>query len=158
MPHAPAICPKCGTIFASLINIKAANTTLTNIGVMCPKCGSEAQIPSGVYSALNATTLALTSGRISPEQLRKLIEIFESARSTQAAPEDVAKEIESNVPELATLSDVWPRTRPQLYAFVSVLIAALTFILETCESAGDGPGISESEVQQIVDDAIDSLF
>lgn len=158
MPRAPAICPKCNMIFASPININASNATLTGCSVTCPKCGSMANIPPGVYSALNATTLALTWGRVSPEELDQLITIFKAARSSRAAPEEVAKEIESKVPELASLADVLPTTRIQLYAFLGIIIMAMSLILATCQSMRGASGLSQAEVQQIVDDAIDSLF
>lgn len=158
MPRAPAICPKCDTVFASPININAPNATLTGISVTCPTCGSKACIPPGVYSALNATTLALTWGRISPEKLSQLITIFETARSSRAAPEEVVEDIKSNVPEAASLADALPKTRMELYVFLAVIIAALSLILTTCQSMGGASGLSETEVQQIVDEAINSLF
>lgn len=158
MPRAPAICPQCDTVFASPINIDSPNAMLTGISVTCPKCRSEAYVPSGVYSALNSTTLALTSGRISLEKLSQLITIFKTARSSRAAPEDVAKEIESNVPEVASLAEALPKTRMELYVFLGVIIAVISVILATCQSMRGASGLSETEVQQIVDEAIDSLF
>lgn len=158
MPRAPAICPQCGTIFASPISINAQNATLTGITVTCPRCRAEAHIPSGVYSALNSTTLALTSERVSPEKLQQIISILESAQSKEATADEIARDIMATAPELSSVADVLPKKRNELYAFIAVLTAVISVILNQCQTNNAVSGVSEAEVQQIVDEAIESLF
>lgn len=124
----------------------------------CPRCHTQAHIPLGVYSALNSTTLLFTSKRVSPEKLQQIIAIFKSAKDKGASSDEVARDIRATAPELSSLADVLPKTRPQLYAFIALITLVIQFILSLCQAGNTPQDLSESDVQQIVDEAIERLY
>jgi len=159
MPRVPAICNTCGTIFPSGFSVGARNVSLEDcITASCPHCGGVGQVPSGVYSALTSTALAVTAGNISESQLQRFLSILKDARKCDASPDDVAKSIRSDVPELRTISDVLPKTRSEMYAFITMLIVLLSTLLNALKPSDKSPSISEDRVQQIVDESIEKLY
>ena len=162
MPRAPAVCKTCGTIFASPFEIAAGVRNVQFVGPgeisPCPKCGGSGTIPNGVYSALNETSLAFTTGKVSAEDLERFLGLLKSARERDAAPEQVADSIKAEVPELSKVADALPKTRSELYAFLAVLIALVSVLLNTCQSDKSRSKLSETEVKNVVETTINIVY
>lgn len=152
MPHPPAICEKCGAIFAAPIELgNSHHISFSNFGTECPYCKSVAFIPNGVYSVINSTVVAYRRGEVSEEHLRRLSEIVEDARKRDAEPEEVAKTIRSEVPELGKVADDMPKKGgiKGTLAYISLFISVLNFVLGR---TGSSP-VSEERLQQIIDES-----
>jgi len=125
MPCVPAVCSQCGAVFASPFDVRGENATFVGCRSTCPRCGGDAYIPDGIYSALTETLLAFTSGLVPRDGVERLREILVSARQSQRESGEVGKEIATEIPELSSVADVLPRTRNELHAFVAVIVALL---------------------------------
>ena len=163
MPIAPAVCDKCNTVFASGFNIAAENISLYGLTAgPCPSCGGLGSIPDGVYSALSETILAFKAGRINQATLQILADLLESARTTGDEPQEVAERIKSNVPELASVADALPKTRNELYAFLAVLVALLSVLINMSRSESRSHphhiDIEHMEIEQSIDLTINNLY
>lgn len=163
MPLAPAVCNKCHAIFASGFNIAGKNATLSGCTAgPCPACGGLGTIPDGVYSALSDTILAYKAGHINEAALRRLATLLESARTTEDEPQKVAERIKSDIPELASVASALPNTRNELYAFLAVLIALLTVLIDTCGPEAPPRGhdirIEKMDVEQAIDITIKNMY
>ena len=157
MPRVPAVCEKCGAIFPSPVEVRARNASFQGIFVSC-SCGGVAHIPNGIYSAINATALAFSTGSVSEAQVNRLVAILEDARKGTLEPDQAADKIRSDVPELQTLADVLPKTRKELYTFLAVLIGILTLLFNALKPSQKASGVSEERVQQIVHESMEELY
>src|SRR5687768_4280941 len=102
MAGPPCICRNCGLVFATgMISLDpgVSGVTIENCSVSCPRCGGDAEIGDGTYSAVG-DVLKLDSG---PPSTRKMIEelglIAERARHEKLTAEEVLAEIADVSPE-----------------------------------------------------------
>jgi hypothetical protein len=154
MPRIPAICNTCGTIFESFVDVKSINNTFTNCSSgPCPKCGGMGDIPNGVYSAVSETILEFTSGDISKLQLKKFLSILESAKDEKTETNELAKSIRTQTPELKKISDILPKTRQELYLFLTLIITIIYLFL-------DQPSITNNDVdvEKIINQSIEIFY
>jgi len=124
----------------------------------CPYCGSMGKIPDGIYSALTNTAHLLASGNILPPHLRQLISILNSSVDIKADSESVSNQIKENLPELSSVTDFFPKTRTELYAFIAILIALTTLILNTCKSETSSPSVTNTNINLFVNQAIELSY
>jgi hypothetical protein len=81
----------------------------------------------GVLSILNAPERSIT-------ELARLFQIMAAARAANAGPEQVAEQIEKEVPGLSGLTKCFPTGREQWYSFLSLIVAVLAFGLQINQS------------------------
>lgn len=137
----PAVCDNCGAIFASGIEaINSTNITFSNCGAgPCPACGGMGHIPDGVYNFVGNTIELLSGPARTASELQRLADILRKARKRKASLEEVAREIEGEVPELSTLiKDILPKNRSELYAFLALILSAISLILSQLASKEPG--------------------
>ena len=159
MPKIPAICRNCGAIFSSGINMAGGNVnlTITNCGSVCPHCKGPADIPDGTYSALSDTILAFTKGTVTKEHLETLVKILKGAKESQLGPQEVADEIQREVPQVSSISRFFPKTRPELYSFLTMLAAFVMAFSSIMGLAKPTPTITEDRVKQLVEKTISEV-
>lgn len=154
MPEVPAICDACGLVFGSgMVFENARNITLSGNRAQCPRCGAWGRIPDGVYNAFDRTLELVTGPARTVADLKALQSALLSMRARQAKTEDIAAEIKRVAPELET--SLLPQTRSELYAFLALIIAALTLILGQCEG---GQSIQDVDVTQIYNTTIEHVL
>jgi hypothetical protein len=120
----------------------------------CPYCGSMGKIPDGIYSALTNTAQLLASGNILPPNIRQLISLLKSSVDKKDDSESISKQIKENLPELSSVTNFLPKTRNELYAFITVLIALATLILNTCKSETSRLTVTNINLNLLVNQAI----
>lgn len=157
MPTAPlpVYCERCNVILPIPMYVSisgGASVTIQGCTSHCPRCGGVAAILQGVYTALSDTAVAITSGKVSPGDVRRLVAILESAPAREASSDQVAQQVKTEVPELSSIADVLPRTRNELYAFLVVLIGGLSLLSPKCDSLRQvsGPTVPSTSIEQVV--------
>ena len=159
MPHIPAFCDSCGTVFPSGIVVQnVAKLTLAgNRAGPCPVCRSMGVIPDGVFTVVDGVIRVLSAPTITIERLRHLAHVLEGIRQSRSEPSEVVKLVRNEAPELQSVTDALPRTRNELYAFLGVIIVAITAVIAAIALFGDS-GPSDVDVQRMVEDAIQNTF
>ncbi|WP_429099127.1 SEC-C metal-binding domain-containing protein [Aeromonas rivipollensis] len=131
MPNIPAICDDCGTMFPSGIFMEnCTNIRLSgNKSGPCPSCGGWGSIPDGVFNVLGSVIEIIDAPRKTLEQLGRYVRVINKARDNKLTREEFKEQIEKDVPELACISDILPKTRNELYAFLGLLLTALAIMI-----------------------------
>jgi hypothetical protein len=159
MLHIPAFCDNCGTVFTSGIVIdNCAHITLSgNKSGPCPLCGSMGTIPDGVFSVAGNVIKLLAGPQKTINQLKKLAEILVEARRSTEEPSKVAEKIKREAPELSSIIDTLPKTRTELYSFLTVIFTAITTIIAVATLYKDHAP-SEQDVEKMIGQAIERSF
>ena len=147
MPRVPAVCDSCGAFFPSPIEVtNSTDITFGGIGVgPCPRCGGTGHVPDGTYNFVGDTIELLSGPQRSRSELERLAAILRDAQKRGASVEQVRDEVRREVPELTSLADALPRTRNELYAFITLILAILALLLSEARRTGD----TKIEVTQI---------
>lgn len=156
MPMIPAFCDSCGTAFPSGISVdNVTNLTMSgNKFGPCPKCGGMGSTPDGTFNVLGSAIEIIRAPHHSVEKLKKLSEILKVARKEAADSDQVAENIKNDVPELASLLDIVPKTRAELYSFLTLLILALSLIINS-RCSTDKPDIN---IQNIMTQSVEQVL
>lgn len=91
-------------------------------------------IPDGVYNFIGNTIEFLSGPKRSINELEQLAALLQRARTSNVSTDALAREIDESVPELASIKDWLPKTRTELYAFIALLLSALTLIISQIQS------------------------
>ena len=159
MAKIPAVCNNCGKLFPSGFNFSGRDNIFVNCTAgPCPYCGSNGKIPNGIYSALSDTALAFVSGKIKATQLKHFIEIIKLAKKQDIDSATLSEEIKNQIPELSSVANILPKTRTELYAFLLVLIAFLTLLLNSIKPKKLSEPILEQEINVIIENTINNYY
>ena len=86
-------------------------------------------VPDGVFNVVGNTIEILSAPSRTIQELTRLVEILRAARASSAKPEDVARDIDRDIPALAPLMQLLPVNRSEWYAFLAVLLAVVQVYL-----------------------------
>lgn len=144
----PAVCDTCGTIFPSGFEAtNSTNITFSGCGSgPCPSCGGNGHIPDGVYNFIGNTIELLSGPSRTISELERLAVALRKLRGEGASIQQVAQKISEEVPALNSLSDVLPKTRGELYAFIAIILTIITIILGQLKSGNQ----QNIEINQII--------
>jgi len=159
LPRVPAFCDNCGSVFPSGFSV-SGGATLTTVGGKsgpCPSCGSMGTVPDGVFRAAGNVIRLLTGPQKTIEQLQRLASVINEARNTVSEPNKAVEKIKQEAPELSSIVDILPRTRNELYGFLTVILIAVGTVIAGAALYKDRPP-SEAEVQNMVDRTIEQAF
>lgn len=152
MPDVPAFCDTCGTAFRSGLSAGKASISISNVAAgPCPKCGGMGHVPDGLYKIAGNTIEVLANSHRSASDLGRIAQVLNNAKQRSATPQEIASTLKKELPELSTLADAVPRTRAELYAFVSIILAIITLLI-TNLSKNESPRI---EVQQVINNVVE---
>jgi len=129
--RAPAVCDTCGSIFPSdfeIIDSLHISFSGCTSGP-CPKCGGVGHIPDGVYNFIGDTIELLSGPSRTVSELNRLAKILSQARNERISLEQISNRIQEEVPELLSLKDFFPKSRSELYAFLTIIITIIGLIL-----------------------------
>lgn len=91
-------------------------------------------IPDGVYNFIGNTIEFLSGPKRSINELKQLAALLQRAKTRNVSSDSLAREIDESIPELASIKDWLPRTRTELYAFIALLLSALTLMISQIQS------------------------
>ena len=159
MPHIPAFCDNCGAVFSSGIVIEnSVNLTLSgNKSGPCPACGGMGTIPDGVFTVTSNIIKLLTGPQRTTEQLQHLARVIVDARKNVKEPNTTASKIKLEAPELSSIVDVLPKTRPELYSFLTVILMAIGVVIAVYGSYKDREPTVD-EIQKMIDQSIEQAI
>lgn len=86
-------------------------------------------MPDGVFNVVGSTIEILSAPSRTIHELTRLVKILRAAKLASASPEDVARDIEKDVPALAPLMQLLPANRSEWFAFLAVLLAVVQVYL-----------------------------
>lgn len=148
MPAIPAFCDTCGTAFPSGIFVEnCLNISLSgNKSGPCPKCGGIGHIPDGVFNVVGSTIEILSAPDRTIQELTRLVEILQAAKTLNARPEEVAREIKRDIPALALLLLLRPSSKADWYAFLGILLAIVQVYLTVNPTGTSTPAVTINQV------------
>ncbi|WP_243186687.1 SEC-C metal-binding domain-containing protein [Clostridium intestinale] len=129
MPNMPAFCDKCGAIFPSGFYIKDSQGTFEGCTSMCPRCGSMAKVPDGMYNVIGETIEILKAPDVTIEKLKALNELLYNLKSDKIKTDTFEDKVNTELPELSSLVSILPKNRTDLYAFLGLIIAFIQMII-----------------------------
>lgn len=131
MANVPAVCDFCGGVFPSgIVAEDALNISFLNVGAgPCPSCGSPSHIPDGIYNFIGNSIELLTRPGRSLAELEHLSTLLRIAQQADTPVDQVREQLTREAPELKSLSDALPKSRSDLYAFISILVAILSLVI-----------------------------
>ncbi len=144
-----AVCNACGSMLAAPFKFGDGVSARINIigasKIGCP-CGGYGVIPDGTYNRTpDGIFEVIASSQRSAAELRRIAKLLESARKGQAGIDEVTKIIETELPELSQKIDYRPKNAAELAAYITVILAAITLILnETRRTPEPQPVINQT--------------
>jgi hypothetical protein len=117
----------------------------------CPRCGGMGHFPDGIYDFVDNAITLLQGPERSASELERIAAILREARQKGTSSEELKRQIRDEIPELKSLGDLLPKTRPELYAFIALLIAILTLLL----SDKNKSNASKLEANQVITNVIE---
>jgi hypothetical protein len=151
----PAICDRCGAVFPS--GFAGSGTFIGNKSGPCPACGGMGSVLDGTYQTVGNVIKLLAGPQKTVNQLRNLVAVITEARKVAKVPNEAVKKIKNEAPELSSIADSLPKTRYELYAFLTLIIMAInTIIAAAALFMGKGP--TEEEVQGLIEKSIERAF
>lgn len=148
----PAFCDNCGTVFASgFVFENCANISLSvNKAGPCPSCVAMGSIPDGIFN-ITGNAIKLISGTLKTvEQLKTLSAILTNAQKHNQTRDEVNKQIQKETPELNSFAAILPKTRIELYAFITIILMAIGLMI----TSTNNESLSESDVDKMIEGAI----
>jgi uncharacterized protein YecA (UPF0149 family) len=102
-------------------------------------------VPDGVFNFVGNTIEILSAPQRTIEELSRLAKILRDAREKKQSPEDVARTIRKELPELSSLADLLPQTRTELYAFLALIVAVLALLTQGGGGTGKATNITVNQ-------------
>lgn len=130
MINMPAFCNNCGFVFNSgFVFENCSNVSLTGIKISCPNCQNSASIPDGFYNFIGNTIELLNGPELTLKRLRELKVIITNLKNNEVSIDQIKSAIKKESPELNSLIGFLPKTRNELYAFIAILLTAISLII-----------------------------
>lgn len=109
-----------------------------------------------VYNLVGNVIEFLSGPKRTVDELKKFSELLRSAKEEKYTPEKLNEEIEKELPEfLSLLKDILPKSRTELYAFIGLILTAITILISSANLAANKT-ISKTEIQQITQTVINN--
>jgi len=133
MPMMPAFCTNCGAAFSSGIFIENCRNVAMhgNMSGPCPRCGGMGAVPNGVFNVIDGVIDIINGNRSSTALLNHVTNLLNKAITEHKSADEISENIRAETPELSSIADVLPKTRNELYAFIALLLALITFVLNS---------------------------
>lgn len=138
----PAVCDNCTTIFPSGLEIQQGRAFfIDNKSGPCPYCGGWGHIPDGEFEFFDNIIQVLNAPNRTLSELRSLAKLLEQIKRTPGLkPEEAAKEIEKEIPELQNFISQFQNIDYKFW--ISILLSTIYFLI---------PYLSNDEIKQEVE-------
>jgi len=156
----PAICDNCSTIFNSGI-VVANSYDISFSGCIagpCPKCGSNGHVPDGLYNIVNETIEILRAPDISVREMLKFAQKLKTGLESNFDHHTIIEEIENEHREFERLSDILPKNRNELYAFITIIIMVIQLLISTHSSQNDTTNINYNITNNYTETIINNIY
>lgn len=157
MPMIPAFCDSCGTPFPSGVFAEnCLHMTMTGgRSGPCPKCGGMGSVPDGVFNIVGSAIEIINAPMRTVEQLKRYAQILDEAKEQELSRERITKKINEEVPEFSRINQYIPETKPELYAFLALIISFLTYVTPLLIS---DDGMPKHEVESLINNSVQQML
>lgn len=134
MPMMQAFCDTCGTMFSSGIFVE--NSTISLFGNKagpCPKCGGMGHIPDGIFKFIGNTIEILSAPQRTLQELIRFADVINEAQKKKYSSEEVIEKVKQDTPEFSSITDLLPKNRGELYAFLALLLTMIQILMQSPE-------------------------
>lgn len=145
----PIFCNSCGAIFPSGIAAEKLTDKIDDLSGSCPVCGELSQVPSHLYNFIGHTIELLTGTDKSIDELNKLSVILHNYKDKESGIMELRQQIEQEVPGLASIADLLPQTRQNIYQFMQIILFVITIIITLTLEGQEKPITAEIIVAQL---------
>ncbi len=114
-------------------------------------------VPDGTYQTVGNVIRLLTGPQKTVNQLRSLVAVITEAQKAVKEPSEAVKKIKNEAPELSSIVDSLPKTRNELYAFLTLIIVTIATIIAAAAFFKE-KGPTEEEVQGLIEKSIERAF
>jgi hypothetical protein len=143
----PAICDNCGAVFPS--GFAVSGTVIRCKSGPCPACGSTGSVPDGTYQIAGNVIRLLAGPQKTINQLHSLVAVVTEARKIVKEPNSALEKIKREAPELSSIADALPKTRNELYGFLTLILMIIGTIIAAGALFKDQDP-SDDEVQSLI--------
>jgi SEC-C motif len=162
MPDVYAVCDTCGTFFPAYVvefgdapEIELTDATVTvgpdlHVPGNCPECGGTGHMLAGVFNVVGDTLELLQGPESTVSELQRLAQVLRDARERNASVEEVKETIREETSQLATLADLLPTTRGELYAFIALLLTLIQMLVHTASVKGTNIQDVNVDINQLI--------
>ena len=153
MPSVPAFCDTCSTVFSSGIFVEnSTNISFTgNRSGPCPKCGGMGHVPDGIFNFIGNTIEILSAPERTISELTRLAQILCEAKANSKTKDQVASQIEKELPAFSKLAKLLPENRAELYGFFGVVLAAAQLFTQPSQPSQLPTTVNVTQViQQVI--------
>ena len=136
------LCTSCKKLFFVDMPMFKGNGTVefTGSNTNCPKCRKQAWIVDGEY-VLKGDVLKRVDPinlkdlfKLGIEEIVELKRVFEEIKNSDISKEEIKERIKEEVPSASFLLKYLPKTSEALAAWVTAIVALLTFIFIYCKN------------------------
>lgn len=114
-------------------------------------------IPDGTYEITGSVIRLLAGSHRTRAQLQSIAIAIDAARKSLEQPAKAIAQVKQAAPELSSIADVLPQTRNELYAFLSLILAALGVLIAAASLFKDDKP-SEEKIQKMVNESIEKAY
>jgi preprotein translocase subunit SecA len=105
-------------------------------------------VPDGVFRITGRLIEILSAPTTSVAELTRLSEILTRAQARSTSSEEMAAQVAREAPSFGPLFELLPRTRSELYSFISMILAAVALVLSAGKRQASRPEIT---IQQVIE-------
>lgn len=153
MTVVPVYCHNCDTVFGADIAKGAIlkNTFIGNNPIPCPLCGNIGYTIEGLYSSIGKSLEIIVSSFNSKNSLLAFAEKLLQLKKNKIEP----TEFKNEVPELSSVKESLPKTRSELYAFIAILLTAISIFISTyTQFKSTDTSLSKESIENIVKESV----
>jgi uncharacterized protein YecA (UPF0149 family) len=149
MINLPIFCNSCGTIFPSGNVVENLTDKIDDINGSCPLCGEFGHVPSDIYNFIGRTIELLTGSNKTIDELNKLSVILRNYQDKESGISEIRQQLKQEIPELASIADLLPETRQNIYQLIQIILFVITIIITLTLEGQQGPITAETIVAQL---------
>lgn len=152
MLHVPAICENCEIIFPSGIVGENSTVVINNVrSGPCSRCGKDGVVPDGYYDIKDKIINIFVNSDISIDRIRNIYKIINEAKNSQNDPDFIIDKIKNDAEELKSIFDLAPKTKSQLYGFLTLILTFIMTIIMIISMSNTQNKITKEDLKTIID-------
>jgi hypothetical protein len=153
MTIVPVFCQNCEALYGANVLEGAIldNTLIGNNPISCPFCGKTGYTIEGLYSNIGKAIEIIVESFNSKQSLSTFAEKLCQLKDKKIDP----IQFKTEVPELKKLGDSLPKNRSELYAFIAILLTAISMLISSyTQFFSSQQTISRETIEQIVKESV----
>ncbi len=111
----------------------------------------------GVFNTTRNILEIVSASGWTKQKLKNLARSLEKIQEADASPDEKVEMIKQEAPELSSLADTLPKTRVELYTFLTMFLFAISIFLSECSVDKDDKITDKPDLQYVVDKAAEGV-